>query len=66
MPDPSNFQAILVELARCIEMRDRWACAVIYLHETGDAEAAADALQLADLWRDRAESIECEWLATRE
>lgn len=53
-----DIQPIVGELARCIDMRQRWAAGCVYLHETGDDEAAREAMKEADRWRDRAEAIE--------
>jgi hypothetical protein len=53
-----DIQPIVGELARCIEMQQRWAAGCVYLHETGDAEAAREAMSESDRWRDRAVAIE--------
>lgn len=53
-----DIQPIVGELARCIDMQQRWAAGCVYLHETGDQEAAREALGESDRWRDRAEAIE--------
>jgi hypothetical protein len=53
-----DIQPIVGELARCIDMQQRWAAGCVYLHETGDDEAAYEAMRESDRWRDRAEAIE--------
>jgi hypothetical protein len=53
-----DIQPIVGELARCIDMQLRWAAGCVYLHETGDSEAAREAMKQSDLWRDRAAAIE--------
>lgn len=53
-----DIQPIVGELARCIDMQQRWAAGCVYLHETGDQEAAREALSESDRWHDRAEAIE--------
>lgn len=53
-----DIQPIVGELARCIDMRQRWAAGCVYLHEIGDDEAAREALGESDRWRNRAEAIE--------
>jgi len=60
----TDFQQTCYALAHCIDMQERWACAVIYLHDEGDMEAACEALQIADTWRDRAEDLES-WFFTQ-
>lgn len=46
------------ELVRCIDMQERWAAACLYLHATGDDEAAYEAMNQSDRWRDLAAKIE--------
>jgi hypothetical protein len=53
-----DIQPIVGELARCIEMQQRWAAGCVYLYDTGDQEAAHEAMLESDRWRDRAEAIE--------
>lgn len=58
-----DIQQVVGGVAQCILMRDRWADACVYLHETGDDEAAYEAMLESDMWRDRGNAIEA--LATR-
>lgn len=60
-----DIQPIVGELARCIDMQRRWAAACVYLHETGDDEAAREAMTQSDWWRDRAAAIE-EFMRSRQ
>lgn len=53
-----DIQPIFGELARCIDMQERWAAGCLYLGETGDIEGAMDAMAESDRWRDRAAAIE--------
>lgn len=53
-----DIQPIVGELARCIDMQQRWAAGCVYLAETGDDEMAREAMREADRWRDRAAAIE--------
>lgn len=53
-----DIQPIIGELARCIDMQERWAAGCLYLGETGDIEGAKDAMAESDRWRDRAAAIE--------
>lgn len=53
-----DIQPIVGELARCIDMQQRWAAGCVYLSETGDNEAALEAMHESDRWRDRAIAIE--------
>lgn len=53
-----DIQPIVGELARCIDMQQRWAAGCLYLHDEGDDEAAREAMAESDLWRDRAAAIE--------
>ena len=53
-----DIQPIVGELARCIDMQERWAAGCIYLSETRDTEGARDAMCESDRWRDRAVAIE--------
>ena len=53
-----DIQPIVGELARCIDMQERWAAGCIYLSETGDDEGAREAMLESDRWRDRAGAIE--------
>lgn len=53
-----DIQPIVGALAQCIVMQERWAAGCVYLHETGDDEAAREAMAESDLWRDRAAAIE--------
>jgi hypothetical protein len=57
MPRP-DIQPIIGALAQTIVMQERWASGCLYLHETGDDEAAREAMGEYDLWRDRADYIE--------
>lgn len=59
-----DIQPIIGELARCIDMQQRWAAGCIYLHDTGDDEAAREAMKESDRWRDRADAIE-DFMASR-
>ena len=52
-----DIQPIVGELARCIDMQQRWAAGCLYLHETGDVEAAREAMMESDRYRDRAAAI---------
>ena len=53
-----DIQPIIGELARCIDMQQRWAAGCVYLHEAGDDEAAREAMREADRWRARADAIQ--------
>lgn len=53
-----DIQPIVGALAQCIVMQERWAAGCVYLHDTGDDEAAREAMAEADRWRDRAAAIE--------
>lgn len=53
-----DIQPILGELARCIDMQERWAAGCLYLSEAGDVEGAREAMAESDQWRDRAAAIE--------
>lgn len=53
-----DIQPIVGELARCIDMQRRWAAGCLYLHDSGDDEAAYEAMTEADRWRDLAAAIE--------
>lgn len=41
-------------------MQERWAAACVYLHETGDAEGALEALKESDRWKEIAELAQCD------
>lgn len=56
MPKP-DIQQVVGGLAQCILMRDRWAAGCLYLHETGDDDAAYEAMLQSDMWRDRGARI---------
>lgn len=60
-----DIQPIVGELARCIDLQQRWAAGCVYLHETGDHEGAREAMRVSDRWRDRAEAIE-EFMRSRQ
>jgi hypothetical protein len=53
-----DIQPIIGALAQAILMQERWAAGCLYLHESGDDEAAYEAMTEADRWRDRAGAIE--------
>jgi len=53
-----DIQPIFAELARCIDMQERWAAGCLYLGDIGDIEGAKDAMAESDRWRDRAAAIE--------
>lgn len=57
MPPP-DIQPIIGALAQAIVMQERWAAGCLYLHDTGDDEAAREAMGEYDLWCDRADKIE--------
>lgn len=52
-----DIQPIFGELARCIDMQERWAAGCLYLGETGDIGGAREAMAESDRWRDRADAI---------
>lgn len=58
MPRAPDIQPIFGELARCLDMQERWAAGCLYLHDTGDHECAREAMAESDRWRDRANAIE--------
>jgi hypothetical protein len=53
-----DIQPIVGAMAQAIVMQERWAAGCLYLHDTGDDEAAREAMAESDLWRDRADAIE--------
>lgn len=57
MPRP-DIQPIIGALTQAIVMQERWAAGCLYLHDTGDDEAAREAMGEYDRWRDRADAIE--------
>jgi hypothetical protein len=43
-----DIQPIVAELARCIDMQERWAAGCLYLGEVGDLDGARDAMAESD------------------
>jgi hypothetical protein len=58
MPNKPDIQQVVGGLAQCILMQERWAAGCLYLHDSGDDEAAREAMSESDRWRDRAKAIE--------